>query len=273
METNIQIDKDIIVLTTKTVEFLLSENPDSLTLYIFYIKNAKIQETNSIWNTNTFGMKGLGWGNERYKKAKDFLVNNGFIDEVTRRNNKGQIDGHYLKINYIFAKETINDVINQKYQNPHMDIPTSGFQETNALSNKSINALSNKNESTTQNKGILPEILGKTSYNRLLSVYVDLFKELYDFIPQIKYPLFCKVLKPILSVKTEIQIASLMIIFFRWQGMSGSDTREKDKLISASHPITWFSSSINVYEAYLRNVAGVDLDNEDEVKRFLKDNI
>lgn len=144
METTIQIDRDIIVLTTKTVEFLLSGCPDSLVLYIFYMKNAKIQETNSIWNTNTFGMKGLGWGVDRYNKAKKFLIDNGFIDEVKRRNDKGQIEGHYLKINYLFKKETVEDIINQKYQKPSLDKATTGFQETNALSNKSINALTNK---------------------------------------------------------------------------------------------------------------------------------
>ena len=144
-ETEIGIEKKIIILTTKTVEFLLSKNPDSLSLYMFYIKNAKIQKTNSIFNVESFGMKGLGWGRDRYRSAKATLVNEKFIEDLIRRNEKtGQIEGHFLKINYLFAEDTVKDTMERI---THPGVSSSGSEEeTNALSNKTINALSNKKE-------------------------------------------------------------------------------------------------------------------------------
>lgn len=140
-ETEIGIEKKIIILTTKTVEFLLSKNPDSLSLYMFYIKNAKIQKTNSIFNVEAFGMKGLGWGRDRYRNAKAVLVNEKFIEDVIKRNKNGQIEGHFLKINYLFAEDTVKDTLERI---THPVVQSSGSEEeTNALSNKTENALSN----------------------------------------------------------------------------------------------------------------------------------
>jgi len=214
METLINIDKDIIVLTTKTVEFLLSGNPDSLTLYVFYMKNARIQETNSIWNTNTFGMKGLGWGTKRYGDAKKFLVDNGFIEEVIKRDKKGQIEGRYLQINYIFGREKVDDIIHH-YQNPEMDTPTDGFGETNALSNKSINALSNKSEIGQKT---LPIDRGKLPQQRLNTIYDDLYFNRYNFYPSnANIASRLKVFKDLLKTYSELQVAWFLICYFGWE--------------------------------------------------------
>jgi len=150
-ETEIGIEKKIIILTTKTVEFLLSKNPDSLSLYMFYIKNAKIQKTNSIFNVESFGMKGLGWGRDRYRSAKRILIDEKFIEDLVRRNDQGKILGHYLKINYLFSEDTISDTLS-RINHPVVE-SIGGKEETNALSNKTINALSNKTETSTTKVG------------------------------------------------------------------------------------------------------------------------
>lgn len=152
--TEIELEKKIVMLTTKTVEFLLSKNPDALSLYLFYIKNAKIQKTNSIFNVESFGMKGMGWGRDRYRKAKQILVEEGFIEDITRKNEKGVIDGHFLKINYMFTENTLKNTTRQ-VSHP-VGSPTSGFQETNALSNTTINALSNKKETSATAESEIP---------------------------------------------------------------------------------------------------------------------
>lgn len=143
-ETEIGIEKKIIILTTKTVEFLLSKNPDSLSLYMFYIKNAKIQKTNSIFNVESFGMKGLGWGRDRYRSAKKVLVEEKFIEDIIHKSKSGKIAGHYLKINYLFSEETTKETIG-RLSHP-VDSSIGGEKETNALSNKTINALNNVNK-------------------------------------------------------------------------------------------------------------------------------
>ena len=161
-ETEIGIEKKIIILTTKTVEYLLSKNPDSLSLYMFYIKNAKIQKTNSIFNVESFGMKGMGWGRDRYRSAKKILTEEKFIEDVVRRNEKGVILGHYLQINYIFTEnktdETLDKIVHR------VETSTGGEEETNALSNKTLNALSNttKMPVSTANEGLKNE---KTPYS------------------------------------------------------------------------------------------------------------
>ncbi len=106
MSTEIGIEKDIIVLTTKTVEFLLSKNPDSLVLYMFYIKNAKIQKTNRIYNTGTFSKIGLGWSYGRYKKAKDVLLKHKLVEDISSRSG-GRFDKSYININYIWKRSTV----------------------------------------------------------------------------------------------------------------------------------------------------------------------
>lgn len=257
LETTNTIEKDVIIVTTKTVEKLLSESPDSLALYLFYIKNAKIQETNSIWNTNTFGMKGLGWGTKRYNDAKKVLVDNGFLEETVRRNNKGQIEKHYLKINYIFGRETTKDIIKEKEEinhnapNPQVDTTTNGFQETNALSNKSINALSNKNEIT------LPLTRGNTPLKRVDSIYGSLFQSKYGFYPTTAtIGSRLKTIKELLKSFTELQLALLFIVFFNWKGMNDSNEKEQAYLQSKTHALPIFKFNNSQYEAYVRNVAG-----------------
>lgn len=146
-ETEIGIEKKIIILTTKTVEFLLSKNPDSLSLYMFYIKNAKIQKTNSIFTVESFGMKGMGWGRARYRAAKKILVDEKFIEDVVKRSEKGKMEGHYLKINYIFTENSTNEALTSIVH--RVGESTGGERETNALSNKTLNALSNVTEIPT----------------------------------------------------------------------------------------------------------------------------
>jgi hypothetical protein len=133
--------EEVIILTTKTVELLLSKSPDALSLYLFCIKNAKIQKTNCIFSVEKFGMKGLRWGRRRYRNAKNILIDKKFVEDVLRKNDKGKILGHYLKINYIFTKISTNDVLNSLTH--RVETSTSGEQETNALNNTTINALSN----------------------------------------------------------------------------------------------------------------------------------
>lgn len=261
IETENKIENDVIILTTKTVEFLLSKHPDSLILYLFFIKNSKIQKTNQIWNTDTFGMKGLCWGRDRYKEARKILESNNLIKFITDRDS-GKFSKKYIKINYLFTELKKNELLNHTYQNPQAVETTGGETTTNALSNKS-NALSNKKEILT-----LPIPRGTTPAKRLLSIYKDCFMYHYGFNykEKGKFGSFdLKILKDLLESYSELQIARLLIIFFNWHGMTGSDTKEFNFLSGATFYLGLFKMNTSKYEAYSRNVLGEKFDDDNEL--------
>lgn len=261
IETQNKIEDDVIILTTKTVEFLLSKHPDSLILYMFFIKNSKIQKTNQIWNTDTFGMKGLGWGRDRYKEARKILEDNSLIKFITDRDS-GKFTKKYIKINYLFTELKKNELLNRSYQNPQAVESTDGETTTNALSNKS-NALSNKKEILT-----LPIQRGTTPAKRLLTIYKDCFKFFYgsNYIPRGKFDsIDLKILKDLLENYSELQIARMLTIFFNWHGMTGSDDREFNFLSGSTFSLGLFKSGVNKYEIYSRNVLHEKFDDDSEL--------
>lgn len=116
---------------------------------------------------------------------------------------------------------------------------------------------------------MLPESRGKTYIARIMSVYSDLFKDKYGFYPTINFPRVGNLLKTLILNHTELQISSMLIVFFDWAGMGGDSDFDKEKLINAAHSFGWFYGDTNKYEIYLRNVLRVDFDNEEEVRRYV----
>ncbi len=108
---------------------------------------------------------------------------------------------------------------------------------------------------------------------RLVRYYGALFKKQFGFNPTINIPRFGKAMKQLVETHTEDQIKALMIVFFNWYGMDGKDQFEHDKLMKATFNPQWFLSCINSYEAYLRNVLEINIDNAPILDKFLKDNI
>jgi len=72
----------------------------------------------------------------------------GFIQKIKRRDKNGKITGWYVKVNYIFMRSTVENIL-ETVQKPLVDETTSCKQETNALSNGNINALSTNKETPT----------------------------------------------------------------------------------------------------------------------------
>lgn len=121
--------------------------------------------------------------------------------------------------------------------------------------------------------GKLPESRGKSYVLRVLSIYNTLWKEKYGFAPKINIGMFGKMLKPLMENYTELQIASMLLVFFNWHGMTGSDDFEYQKVLRATFNFGWFVKSTNNYEVYLRNVVGIKLDDEQEVRKFVAEGI
>ena len=140
------IEDNLIILSKQTFDvFLKEEHPsDLIGLYTFYYYTAKWQKTNQIKCTTSYVAKGLNWTKERVIRNKKKLIEIGLIQDLRRKNEKGQIEGWYIKLNYIWKKETVKGSLKtQRVDEPEGGL-TQRVDETdiNALSAGSPNALS-----------------------------------------------------------------------------------------------------------------------------------
>lgn len=157
MSTQQGIEKEITVLTNKTINVLLKENADALALYIFYIQGARKQNTNQVWHTDKFCRKGLGFGKTRLENAKKVLYKYNLIEKASQRQ-KGKFTKHYIKVNYLWKKASLKEV-NHTPEKPQVDRTTSGQTETNALSKDTRNALSKNKEEREKNTSQISYLL------------------------------------------------------------------------------------------------------------------
>jgi len=272
IETEITIDRDLITITAKTAEFLLDKNPDSLSLYVFYLKNAKIQKTNQIWSTDTFGMKGLKWGVKRYSEAKQVLLDSGLLTFIQERGETGRLQKTFIKLNYI----------HRSIQKPQAVTTASGQQQTNALSNKREMLEVIKENAYDKSKDLppdtidnskqvsnLPDYLGKTTLTRVLKLYNLLWFDKYGNYPTaIPFGKSGALLKPIIGAYSEYQIACLLKIHFSWHGVTGSDEFVYKQMSNRGFSLTDFRKNVDLYIAYLTNSIKIEYNVEESVRQF-----
>lgn len=146
------IENNIIIISKQTLDFFLKQiNPAELiALYTFYYYTAKWQKTNQPKVAIKYTAKGLKWGNHKVIRVKKQLEDFKLIEEIKDINKTtGQVQGWYIKLNYIWKKETqipqVSNVEVATWQCPHCLSTTCGEQQPNALSANSINALSANN--------------------------------------------------------------------------------------------------------------------------------
>lgn len=103
------IADNLLIINQETIERLFQEeNKDTLVLYMFYYKTAKWQKHNSIKATDDYTMKCLHWGIHRVKNIKKRLKEMELIEVEKRINNKQQIDGWYIRVNYFNSSSTVS---------------------------------------------------------------------------------------------------------------------------------------------------------------------
>jgi len=154
----IDIENYLIILSTATLkQFLKYQNAsDLIALYTFYYYTAKWQNTNRIKATITYCRKCLHWSQYRFSRANKTLIDLNLIQKIPIKNSKGQIQGWYTQINFIWSKNKVDSILSKNPEvltrisgqkpevlNPEILKPEGGFQETNALSDNNINALNN----------------------------------------------------------------------------------------------------------------------------------
>ena len=183
-QVNIEKDGDIIFITVAKYKLFMSYGKIGMDAYLLYshlMFTARLQETNSVYATNHYLMKGLSFGKDRLQGAKNLLMELGLIETVTRHDESGKFAGSYIKV------KTVTQPFNTVKESPQVSEPADGFtgrrfQTTNALTNN-INALTN-NINAYEDK---PEKVDSKAYNNNKAFYTDgkLDKEkIYSFVKQ-----------------------------------------------------------------------------------------
>lgn len=100
-------------ITRETVEIILKSGAlapvsDMLALWMFYAYTARWQHTNRPKATVSFVMKGLDWGRDKVRRARQGLMKLKLIEDVQTLGDGGQITATYVKINHI-TKGTLMD--------------------------------------------------------------------------------------------------------------------------------------------------------------------
>lgn len=150
------IENQLVILTKQTLDvFLRQENAAELiALYTFYYYTAKWQQTNQPKCTTDYVAKALHWNRGKVCKVKKQLVEFGLIEDVRIVDHvTKKVRGYYIKMNYIFKKETLEK--SQCTSNPPTGNEVQGasvletegvaFEYTNALITNNTNALSSNN--------------------------------------------------------------------------------------------------------------------------------
>ena len=138
----LDISDELLIINKTTIERLFQEKDmNLLVLYMFYYKTAKWQKNNPIKANDEYCKKCLHWGIDKLKAAKKRLKDMNLIEIVKRTNEKGIIEGWYVKVNYF------NSTI------PETTIPDRPLvvqQETNTINNNILNTNNNINTITKE---------------------------------------------------------------------------------------------------------------------------
>lgn len=114
------IEDNLLILSKQTFELFLrvgktERYSDVLGLYMFYYYTAKWQHTNQPKCTTNFTAEGIGWTRDKVIKNKKVLVRLGLIEDIQDRDEvTGYVKGHYIKLNYIWKKETVESKLSSQ---------------------------------------------------------------------------------------------------------------------------------------------------------------
>lgn len=158
---NYDLENQLVIATVKTLDTLYAEEngADAVALYFFYYKTAKKQGTYQIRATQNFCMKGLGWGDRRFRDAKAVLDKFSLV-EVIKSSSKW-----YIKLNYVKRNLRQNAVVGSEPNLRQKEVLHS--EGTNALNNinniNALNTLTNVRDGNTPNRGVPCPLLSVSS--------------------------------------------------------------------------------------------------------------
>ena len=171
----LDIADDLLVINKTTIDRLFQEKDTNvLVLYMFYYKTAKWQKHNPIKANDEYCRKCLHWGLDKVKRIKQKLKEMELIEVEKRLNEKHQIEGWYVRVNYY-----VNDAISSGVISTSRFSPLVAKQETNTINNNILNTNNNKNtkkEIYKEKYGTYGRVkLTIDEYMRLINEYGEYF--------------------------------------------------------------------------------------------------
>lgn len=248
----------------------LKGKPSEMQTVFMWLNNYS-DETGSCFPSRARLAKESGCNIKTVDKYLQMLVDDGFITKETRG-----VTGSKQKLSNMYTILLLEDtpVLGsaevQEMDTPSVEKGLSTYTNNGAVTQPIINSTNiTKDTQVVITSGQLPASRGKTYITRVLSVYNDLFRNIYGVSPTFEVSRYSKQIKGLATTKSELQIAALLVTFFDWNGITGSDAFEWEKLVKATFPLGWFFSSVTSYEVYLRNVFGLEFDKEYKVREFV----
>lgn len=144
-----------VTITFETLDRLTKEkNPsDLIGLYMSYVAIVQWQQTVNIKATTDFMATRLGWDRHKVIRTKKSLEDLGLIVSVARKDSKGKVTGHYIRIMYI-----ITDVV-QSGQIPQCGLVHSVESAHTSAANEQLSA--NNSQSFVQKQKELLLLVNK----------------------------------------------------------------------------------------------------------------
>jgi len=176
---------DKYMLFPKAVfDALLNEkhSGDLMAVYSFYCYMAKWQRTNQVYATNSYCMKGLKFGGNRFQRAKNKLIELGLVENI-KTGNHGK---WYILIRYIPKKTTITKELGKQNScnSKNLEIKELGNQSTNSLSSYNLNSLSSNIKKSKQKKvRKIRRLPSKQKPTKKIEQEPPKKKELIDYFP------------------------------------------------------------------------------------------
>lgn len=187
------ISDELLILNKYTIDtlFKLENCSDCIALYVFYYKTAKWQKTNTIKANDTYVKKCLKWGEDKVRRTKKILKENGLIDIVQSRKD-GKISGWYIQVSYL-VQQRKNDDVKIKVQESNNTCTNNTYfqelaesrsrnEETNALKEyikcleKELEMLKNKNKTKETYVSIIENYTDNEELTQCLKEFVEMRK-------------------------------------------------------------------------------------------------
>lgn len=179
------ISDSLLILHKATIDklFQLENSADCIALYVFYYKTAKWQKSNVIKASDEYVKKCLKWGNDKIRKTKQTLKENGLINIVQARTDN-KISGWYIEVCYLVSQKSTQNIDikildSKNSQNQQVAKPTSSNEETSALK-EYIKCLKTEIEMLKNNN------IEKNKKENSKDDIIKIFNELCISLPKVK---------------------------------------------------------------------------------------
>jgi len=174
---------EILSTTSFTIyKFISYKNGgDCMLLYFRYLIQSRIQTTANTYSTDSFMIKAMGWGKDRFANAKKVLIDTGFIEPIIRRAEYWTILSHFIRVKFDIG------FVEQSYPEPPLPRewvePATGKRETNTIEEK-INTIEEKENTLVVKIETIkkrPKISSKSVDVVLSTIKESLYKSDYSY--------------------------------------------------------------------------------------------